>query len=100
MRHLDTGHNRPYGRQFIDLAGRGINSGRSYVFAMLLIVLCPLAFAALLGLAAGAAGTFGGQIPGWFGPALGIIGQFGSVVIAGGTLVWAVRHWHRRPWLS
>src|SRR5437016_483737 len=91
---------RPHGQEFIDLAQRGINTGRSYIATLWRVILYPMGFAVVTGLAAGAAAALGRQMPEWGGQTVAVIGQFGSIVLAGLVVVWSVQRCHRRPWLT
>ncbi len=87
---------RPRGWQFIDLAGLGSNTGRSYAAVLLRIVLYPLAVAVLLGLAV----ALGRPQPGSMDPIVGILIQYGLIVVAGFAVLRSVERSHRRPWRS
>src|SRR5712691_4153906 len=71
------------GWQFIDLAGLGRNTGRSYAAALLRIVLYPLAVAVLLGLAVALGAVVGRPQPGSMDPIVGILIQYGLIVEIG-----------------
>jgi len=88
------------GWQFIDLAGLGRNTGRSYGAALLRIILYPLAMAILLGLAAGVTTFVSHPAPGWLDPIVGILLQYGLIAAAGLALLRSVARSHRRPWRS
>jgi membrane protease YdiL (CAAX protease family) len=88
-----------YGWQFIDLAGLGVNTGRSYAAALLRIVLYPLAAAVVLALALfNLPNRSGGHTP--LDAVFGILGQFGLIVAAGAAVLRGVVRSHRRPWRS
>src|SRR6266446_5060675 len=91
---------RPRGWQFIDLAGLGSNTGRSYAAALLRIVLYPLAVAVLLGLAVALGAVVGHPLPGSMDPIVGILIQYGLIVVAGFAVLRSVERSHRRPWRS
>jgi CAAX protease family protein len=91
----DRPKTRPRGWKFIDLAGLGSNTGRSYLAALLRIIFYPMAFAALLGAAMSL-----GHPPAPIGRLLGILLQFGPIVVAGIVLARSVARIHRRPWQS
>ncbi len=91
---------RPRGWQFIDLAGLGRNTGRSYAAALLRIVLYPLAVAVLLGLAVALGAVVGRPQPGSMDPIVGILIQYGLIVVAGFAVLRSVERSHRRPWRS
>lgn len=91
---------RPLGWRFIDLAELGSNTGRAYLAALLRIILYPLAAAVLLGLAAGIDGLLSHRPPGSMGPIVGILGQYGPIVVAGMAVAHSVVRIHRRPWRS
>src|SRR6266849_8593399 len=74
---------RPSGWQFIDLAELGRNAGRSYVAALLRITLYPLAAAILLGLAVVLNTVVNHPPPGSLDPIVGIVAQYGLIVVAG-----------------
>jgi membrane protease YdiL (CAAX protease family) len=88
------------GWRFIDLAGLGINTARSYVAALLWIVLCPLAVAVVLGAAAGVSGVIKQRPQDVLAPTTAILEQYGPIVVAGAALLYAVARIHRRPWQS
>lgn len=89
-----------WGWRFIDLAGLGVNTARSYLAALLWIVLCPLAFAVLLGAAAGISGVIKQRPQGVLAPTTAILEQYAPIVVAGVALLYAVARIHRRPWRS
>src|SRR5229473_3517855 len=70
------------GWRFIDLAGLGSNTGRSYAAALLRIILYPLAMAVLLGLAGGVTILVSHPPPQWLDPIAGILAQYGLIVVA------------------
>lgn len=88
------------GWRFIDLAGLGINTGRSYLETALWIVVCPLGAAVLLGLAAGISGVVKHRPPDALAPATAILEQYGPIVVAGAAVLLGVARIHRRPWRS
>src|ERR1700730_2300954 len=88
------------GRQFIDLAGLGRNTGRSYAAALLRIILYPLAAAVLLGLAVVLITVVKHPPPGSMDPVVGIFAQYGLIVVAGLAVLRSVKCSHRRPWRS
>jgi len=88
----------PWGWQFIDLAGLGRNTGRSYAAVLLRIVLYPLGLTLLAELAYAIAIFF--QPWQAVRPAISIVEQFGAVAIAGVALVRSVPRYHQRPWPS
>jgi membrane protease YdiL (CAAX protease family) len=92
----------PTGRgwRFIDLAGLGTNTARTYIAALLWIVLCPLAVAVLLGAAAGISGVIKQRPPDVLAPSTAILEQYGPIVVAGAALLYCVARIHRRPWQS
>jgi membrane protease YdiL (CAAX protease family) len=89
-----------HGWRFIDLAGLGVNTARSYMAALLLIVLCPLGVAVLLGAAAGISGVVKQRPPDVIAPTTAILEQYGPIVVAGAALLYAVARIHRRGWQS
>ena len=91
---------QPWGWQFIDLAELGRNTGRSYAATLLRIIFYPLAIAILLGLAVGVAVFLGRPPAGWLDPIVGILVQYGLIVIAGLAVLRSVERSHRRPWRS
>ncbi len=91
---------RPHGWQFIDLAEHGVNTGRSYVAALLCIVLCPLGAAVLLGLAVGVGAALRHTPPGSMAPIAAVMEQYGPIVVAGAAVLYGVVRLHRRPWRS
>src|SRR6266851_699951 len=91
---------RPSGWQFIDLAELGSNTGRSYVAALLRIILYPLAAAVLLGLAVALGTVVFHPQPGSLDPIVGILIQYGLIVVAGFAVLRSVERSHRRPWRS
>lgn len=83
------------GWAYLDLGVLGVTTGRSYLGAVLWIVLLPLAAAVLLGLLAAFVTA----------PALqallgGVLLPYAPIVVAGGATVWSAVHVHRRPWQS
>jgi membrane protease YdiL (CAAX protease family) len=88
---------RQYGRQFIGLAGLGINTGRSYAAALLRILLYPLAAAVVLALVVVVANLGGLALP---DAIVGILTQFGLIVAAGAAVLRGLVRSHRRPWQS
>ena len=88
------------GWRFIDLAGLGINTVRSYVAALLWIVLCPLAVAVVLGAAAGISGVIKQRPQDVLAPATAILEQYGPIVVAGAAVLYGVARFHQRPWQS
>ncbi|HEV2334832.1 MAG TPA: CPBP family intramembrane glutamic endopeptidase [Stellaceae bacterium] len=91
---------RPRGRQFIDLALRGSNTPRSYGATLLRIILYPLAVALLLGLAALIATIVSHRPPGSIDPIVGVVVQYGLIVVAGFAVLRGVERSHLRPWRS
>ena len=83
------------GWAFIDLAALGRNSGRLYAVALALIILVPLAVAALLGASAGLLPAAEPERK-----LLGVLLQFGPIVVAGFVVQQSVAAIHRRPWRS
>src|SRR6266700_7601792 len=69
------------GWQFIDLAGLGRNTGRSYAAAVLRIILYPLAAAVLLGLAVVLGTVVFHPLPGSMDPIVGILAQYGLIIV-------------------
>jgi len=90
----------PRGWRFIDLAELGINTAGSYGATLLRIVLYPLAAAFLLGLAVVLNTVVLHRPPGAMDPILGILAQYGLIVVAGAAILRSVVHSHRRPWRS
>jgi membrane protease YdiL (CAAX protease family) len=88
------------GWRFIDLAGLGINTARSYMAALLWIVLWPLAAAVLLGAAAGISGVIKQRPPDVLAPTTAILEQYAPIVVAGAAVLYGVARIHRRPWQS
>jgi len=91
---------RPSGWQFIDLAELGRNAGRSYLAALLRITLYPLAAAILLGLAVVLNTVVNHPPPGSLDPIVGIVAQYGLIVVAGLAVLRSIERSHRRPWRS
>src|SRR5712691_12046176 len=91
---------RSSGWQFIDLAELGRNAGRSYVAALLRITLYPLAAAILLGLAVVLNTVVNHPPPGSLDPIVGIVAQYGLIVVAGLAVLRSIERSHRRPWRS
>ena len=91
---------RSWGWQFIDLAGLGRNTGRSYAAALLRITLYPLAMAVLLGLAVSFNTVALHLSPGAIDPFVAILTQYGLIVVAGIAVLRSVRQSHQRPWRS
>jgi membrane protease YdiL (CAAX protease family) len=91
---------RPRGWQFVDLAALGRNTGRSYAAALLRIILYPLAAAVLLGLAVALGTVVFHPQPGSIDPTVGILVQYGLIVVAGIAVLRSVERSHRRPWRS
>jgi membrane protease YdiL (CAAX protease family) len=101
MVHGAAGHSvQPRGWEFIGLAGLGINTARSYAVAALVIVLCPLAAAVLLGVAQGFWAALKHDSPDSLGPLAAIMEQYGPIVVAGAAVVFCTDRTHRRPWRS
>jgi membrane protease YdiL (CAAX protease family) len=96
------GRGIPAGRgwRFIDLAGLGDNTARSYVAALLCIVLCPLAAAVLLGAGAGISGVIKQRPQDVLAPTTAILEQYGPIVVAGAAVLYGVARFHQRPWQS
>src|SRR2546430_2171509 len=90
----------PVGWQFIDLAGLGGNTARSYATALLRIILYPLATAVLLGVAVGITILVSRPAPAWLDPIVGILAQYGLIVVAGLAVLRGVERSHQRPWRS
>lgn len=100
----------PRGWQFIDLAELGRNTGRSYGAALLRIILYPLAAAVLLALAVSHNTVFLHWGSGLFlfvhlplgsiDPIVGILTQYGLIVVAGFAVLRSVVRSHLRPWRS
>jgi uncharacterized protein len=88
------------GWRFIDLAELGDNTARSYVAALLCIVLCPLAAAVLLGAAAGISGVIKQRPQDVLAPTTAILEQYGPIVVAGAALLYGIARFHQRPWRS
>lgn len=88
------------GWRFIDLAELGVNTARSYIAALLWIVLWPLATAVLLGAAAGISGVIKQRPPDVLAPSTAILEQYGPIVVAGAAVLYGVVRIHRRPWQS
>ncbi len=89
-----------WGCQFIDLAELGRNTGRSYAAALLRIILYPLAMAVLLGLAVSFNTLAFHLPPGSIDPVIGILTQYGLIVVAGIAVLRSVTRSHQRPWRS
>lgn len=88
-----------WGWRFIDLAGLGVNTWRSYGLTLLVVVVVPVVFLALAFVAifgAAAAGLLSQQDARF----AVIVTAFTSLVVAGLVLAWSVRRFHRRPWRS
>src|SRR5439155_15081204 len=98
-RAVSTELGRPRGWQFIDLAGLGRNTGRSYAAALLRIVLYPLAAAVLLGLAVALGTVVGHPLPGSMDPIVGILIHYGLFIFAGFAFQRSAVLSHRRPML-
>jgi membrane protease YdiL (CAAX protease family) len=88
------------GWRFIDRAGIGINTARSYLAALLWIVLCPLAAAVVLGVSAGISGVVKQRPPDLIAPTTAILELYGPIVVAGGAVLYSVARIHQRPWQS
>jgi CAAX protease family protein len=88
------------GWRFIDLAELGRNTGRSYAAALLRIVLYPLGAAVLLALAVSLGTVFLHLPAGSIDPVVGILIQYGLIVVAGSAVLRSVERSHRRPWRS
>ena len=91
---------RAHGRRLIGLAALGVNSGRSYIVALLQIVIYPLAAAVLFGIVVGLTDVFARRPPDNSDPLAAIIEQYGLIVVAGAAVVHGAAHVHRRPWRS
>ena len=92
------GEGRGWG--FIDLAGLGCNTVRSYGATLLRIILYPLATAGLLGVAVALDIVFNHKMPGVIDPIVGIVLQYGLIVMAGLAVLRGVARSHARPWRS
>jgi membrane protease YdiL (CAAX protease family) len=90
---------QPAGWRFIDLAELGRNTGRSYGAALLRIVLYPSAIAVLLLLTAGVT-FFVIHRPPAIDPIVGVVVQYGLIIVAGLAVLRSVVRSHRRPWRS
>jgi membrane protease YdiL (CAAX protease family) len=87
-----------------DLAALGDNRLRCYLIGLLRILLYPLGFAVIAGVAIGVAIAVPAALahrpfPG-IGPIAGLILQFGSIAMVGVALLRTVARTHKRPWLS
>jgi membrane protease YdiL (CAAX protease family) len=91
---------RPIGWQFIDLAELGANTARSYAGALLRIILYPLAAALALGLAAGIDVFVNHRPPGSIDPIVGILVQYGLIIVVGLAVMRGAVRSHLRPWRS
>ncbi|MGC2414414.1 MAG: CPBP family intramembrane glutamic endopeptidase [Stellaceae bacterium] len=91
---------RPRGWQFIDLAELGSNTVGSYAAALLRIILYPLAAALALGLAAGIDTIVNHRPPGSIDPIVGILVQYGLIIVVGLAVLRGVVRSHLRPWRS
>jgi membrane protease YdiL (CAAX protease family) len=89
-----------YGWRFIDLAGLGINTARSYITAAALIILFPLLSAVLLGLVVGIGAAVRHDPTDAITPIAAMIEQYGPIVIAGLAVLHCTAAIHRRPWQS
>jgi uncharacterized protein len=89
-----------YGWRFIDLAGLGVNSARSYVTAAALIILFPLVAAVLLGLVVGIGAAVRHDPTDAITPIVAVIEQYGPILIAGLAVLHCTTAIHRRPWQS
>jgi len=88
------------GWKFIDLAELGRNTGRSYAAALARIILYPLATAVLLGVVVGIATFVSRPPPAWLDPIVGILAQYGLIVVVGLAVIRSVARSHQRPWRS
>jgi CAAX protease family protein len=95
---------RGLGWDFIDLAGLGDNRLRCYLIGLLRILLYPLGFAIIAGVAIGVAIAIPAALahrpfPG-IGPIPMLILQFGSIAMVGVAVLRTVARTHKRTWLS
>ena len=90
---------RGRGWAFIDLAGLGVNTVRSYVVTLLRILVLPVGFV-VLAFAALYAAAASRLLPPSGEPAAVIATGFATVVVLGLVLAWSVARAHRRPWMS
>src|SRR6267154_744201 len=97
---MSTEPDRPRGWRFIDLAELGSNTGRSYAVALLRIILYPVAAAVLLGAVVALGTVVLHPPPGSLDPIVGILIQFGLIVVGGFAVLRSVERSHRRPWRS
>ena len=97
---MSTELGRPRGWRFIDLAELGSNTGRSYAAALLRIILYPVAAAVLLGVVVVLVTVAFRPPPGSLDPIVGILTQYGLIVVGGFAVLRSVERSHRRPWRS
>jgi membrane protease YdiL (CAAX protease family) len=88
------------GWEFIDLSDLGVNTARSYLVALLRIVLLPLAFLILSVVAVGLADAAGYRLSPSALQVAGLAAALGTSVVGGIAVAWSVARIHRRPWLS
>jgi len=91
---------RPYGWQFIGLAGLGVNTAGSYAAAAAIIIVAPLLTAVLLGLAVGISAAVKHDPPGTINPVMAAVEQYVPIILAGAAVLYSVARIHRRPWQS
>lgn len=88
------------GWEFIELAALGNNRVRSYLIALLRILLYPLGLGVVVGLVIAVQNGLAHRPFSGFGPIAGVILQFGTIVMIGVAVLRTVVRTHRRPWLS
>ena len=88
------------GWEFIELAALGNNRMRSYLIALLRILLYPVGLGVVIGVVVGVQNGLAHRSFSGVGPIGGVILQFGTVVMIGVAVLRTVARTHRRPFLS
>ena len=93
-------HEGRRGWEFIELASLGNNRVRSYLIALLRILLYPVGLGVVVGLVVGVQNALAHRPFSGVGPVGGVILQFGTIIMIGIAVLRTVMRTHRRPWLS
>jgi membrane protease YdiL (CAAX protease family) len=93
-------HEGRRGWEFIELASLGNNRVRSYLIALLRILLYPVGLGVIVGVVVGVQNALAHRPFSGIGPVGGVILQFGTIIMIGIAVLRTVARTHRRPWLS